>query len=260
MVVQRKPSPGRPPPLIRRYQPSADPAGARARVFLLAERRLVRASLKALLAEVPQVTVIGEASVGPEAMEIALRQESDVVLVDVAGGHPWDEPALSALQAGRSRLGVILTSVERHAIELVLWAISGAARACLARVAGREHLQAALGHVTGGRSYLCKAFAPLARACGRAIAADASTQRLASLSHRERWVLVLAAHGHTNDAMASTLGISPGTARTHRHHLMDKLGIHNQADLVRAALDLGLAADDGHVERVSAHSLVRTIP
>ena len=70
--------------------------------------------------------------------------------------------------------------------------------------------------------------------------ADPPRPPVPALSPRERQVLELLAHGHTNREVADRLSLSVKTVETHRARLSDKLGLHPRADLVRLAIDLGL--------------------
>jgi two-component system, NarL family, response regulator NreC len=66
------------------------------------------------------------------------------------------------------------------------------------------------------------------------------TDRFDTLSEREREVFQLLVEGHTNKSMAEVLGVSPATVETHRGHILEKLGLHSAADVVRYAARRGL--------------------
>jgi DNA-binding NarL/FixJ family response regulator len=202
------------------------------RVLLADDHAILRAGLRMLLEAQPDMAVVAEAADGEEAVRRATGTRPDVAVVDLT------MPGLSGVETlERLRREVPATRL----LVLTMHDDPGYARLALAagaaghvvKDAGSGELLAAIRAVHGGRTFVHvgahpRPSAPAARAPGPA------------LSPRERQVLELLAHGHTNREVADRLSLSVKTVETHRARLSDKLGLRSRADLVRLAIDLGL--------------------
>jgi len=208
-------------------------------VVVVADHRVLRESLHALLAGEPSLRVVGEAADGAQAAEIASQLVPDVLLVHLL------VPALAGIDLiRRLKRSKVATRV------VVLSAAADEARAAEAMASGAD------GYVLGSASAaeLVEAIREVA-AGGRYLSPPLTEQQLerytlrashtgadlyASLTARERQVLELAAQGLRNREIAERLGISPRTAESHRAKVMSKLGLRREADLVRFALRHGI--------------------
>lgn len=197
---------------------------------------VVRQGVKTVLEAEPDFRLVGEAGSGPEAAQLVERMKPDVLVIDVM------MPGLNGLQVAfqvsqrAPETRVIMLSI--YANEgYVLEALRNGASGYVLKDASPADLIHAVREVVAGRRYLSP---PLS---DRVI--DAYVRRSEAtpldlydtLTPREREVLHLAAEGETNAAMAARLGISPRTVETHRTHLMRKLGLRSQTDLIRYALE-----------------------
>ena len=212
-------------------------------VVLAEDHHVVRQGLRALLESTPDLLVIGEAADGPAAVEITLRLDPDVLILDlVMPGNGLDALRQITQQAPRTRVVVL----SMHASEAyVVEALKGGASAYVLKDATASDLVRAVREVAAGRRYLSP---PLSE---RAI--DAYTSRAMAttgepheaLTARESEVLRLAARGLSVQQIALELSISPRTAETHRANFMRKLGLHSQTDVVMYAIRHGIlpAAD-----------------
>jgi two-component system, NarL family, response regulator NreC len=204
-------------------------------IVLADDHHIVRQGLRALLEAEPDFRVIGEAGDGLEAASLVERLQPDVLVLDLV------MPGLSGLEVTRQvrqrapRTHVLILSM--HADEAyVLEALRNGAAGYILKNSSPADLVLAVREVTAGRRYLGP---PLSEH-----AIEAYTQKIRAapldpyetLTTREREVLHLAAVGHGNAAIAARFGISPRTVETHRAHLMNKLSLHNQAELIRYAL------------------------
>ncbi len=203
------------------------------RVLLADDHAILRAGLRMLLDAQPDMAVVAEASDGEEALQRAAASRPDVAIVDLT------MPGLSGVETlERLRREVPATRL----LVLTMHDDPGYARLTLAagasghviKDAESAELLAAIRAVHRGRTFV---------QVGAAAAAPAPPLHPAAapaLSPRERQVLELLAHGHTNRAVAARLTLSVKTVETHRARLSEKLGLHSRADLVRLAIDLGL--------------------
>ncbi|MFD9031904.1 response regulator [Streptomyces sp. NPDC059567] len=183
----------------------------------------------------PGFEVLGEASGGVEAVELALRLDPDVVLMDLRmpGGNGVDAIAELTRRGARSRV-LVLTTYDTDTDTLP--AIEAGATGYLLKDAPREELFAAVRAAAEGRTVLSPAVASRLVSRVRAPAAPVDE----SLSAREREVLELVAKGTSNRAIAAELFISEATVKTHLTHIYGKLGVKDRAAAVAVAYDRGI--------------------
>jgi len=209
------------------------------RLVLADDHPVVRKGLRALLEAEPDFRVAGEAADGLEAVKLIEQQRPDVLIVD------WMMPGLGGLEVIRQARNrspqtrcVVLSM---HANEAyVLEALKNGASGYVLKEESHAAMVEAVRAVSAGRRYLSP---PLSEKIierflsGGEAAAEDSYEKL---TDREREVLHLAAEGRTNSEIADRLCVSPRTVETHRAHLMQKLGLKNQTELIRFALRRGI--------------------
>jgi DNA-binding NarL/FixJ family response regulator len=225
--------------------PASPPAPPPIKVLLADDERLLRSGLKVLLDVEDDITVVGEATNGAEAVERARAARPDVVLMDIR------MPKLDGIQAttqitrtrGLERVRIlILTTYDTDAN--VFDALQAGASGFLLKDAGPAEFLHAIRVVAAGEALLAPRitrrligqFTTLRTAAGTAEA------RLAVLTGRERDVLALVGRGLSNDEIGAELFLSPATARTHVSHAMAKLGARDRAQLVVIAYQTGLVS------------------
>jgi len=213
------------------------------KIALADDHHVVRQALRLLLETEPQFAVVGEASDGLEAVSLAERLKPDVLVLDLMmpglGGNEVTEQVVKRSPNTR----VVLLSMhvnEAHVLEALRKGASGFVR----KDATAADLIRAIRDVAGGHLYLSPPFSDKAIQAYRQRAEAAATDPYDSLSLREKEVLHLAAEGLGNTELGRRLGISPRTAETHRAHVMRKLGLHRQVDVVRYALRRGILPPD----------------
>jgi DNA-binding NarL/FixJ family response regulator len=207
-------------------------------LVLADDHRIVRQGLRALLAMESDVRLVGEAADGLEAVRLVTRLKPDILVLDLM------LPGLSGLEVARRvveqspRTRVVVLSM--HANEAyVAEALRAGAVAYVLKDSGAEELMRAVREAFAGRRYLSPSIseqAVLAYSPKGSIAPDPLT----TLTDREKEVLQLTAEGHSGNAIARRLFISPRTVESHRTNLMRKLGVRNQKELVRYAAQRGI--------------------
>lgn len=223
------------------------PATAPIKVLLADDEGLVRSGFKVLLDVEDDITVVGEATNGAEAVERARAARPDVVLMDVR------MPKLDGIQAttqitgtrGLERVRIlILTTYDTDAY--VFEALQAGASGFLLKDAGPAELLHAIRVVAAGEALLAPRITRrlISQFTAQRTAAKAAEDRLAVLTGREREVLALVGRGLSNDEIGAELFLSPATARTHVGHAMAKLCARDRAQLVVIAYQTGLVSPD----------------
>lgn len=209
------------------------------RVALADDHALVRAGIRALLEELPDVEVVGEAADGAGALSLLAAQKPDVMLLDVSMPGPSGLSILSE---------ALRTSPDTRVIMLSMYAEPGyvaeaerqGALGYVLKDASLEELAAALRAARTDGFYLSQALAERVRRRPGRGPDGARGELLARLTTRQREVLVLIAQGRANKEIAAELGLSTKTVETHRAELMDRLGLRDVPSLVRFAIMCGL--------------------
>jgi two-component system, NarL family, response regulator LiaR len=212
------------------------------RVLIVDDHTIVRKGIRALLAEIAGIDVVGEAADGQEAIVQADRLRPDVILMDLA------MPRMNGIEATRqikdrqpeSRI-LVMTSFATD--EKVLPAIKAGALGYLLKESAPEDLVKAIHQIQRGESSLHPVIArrvlqELAHPSDRPATTD-------PLTEREVEVLSLVAQGLSNQDIAAQLYITPATVRTHVSNIMSKLYLANRVQAALYALREGLATLDG---------------
>jgi DNA-binding NarL/FixJ family response regulator len=208
-------------------------------IVLADDHRIVRQGLRVLLTAEADFHVIGEADDGREALELVRRLNPDVLVLDLMMPGLNGLEVARQLNKGASPVGVVVLSM--HDDEgFVLEALANGVSAYVLKDSNSSDLIQAVREVAAGRRYLSPPLSDRAIETYQQMAKIGTMDRHETLTTREREVLQLSAEGYTNSEIAARLGISTRTAETHRSHLMQKLGLHTQSDLLRYALRRGI--------------------
>lgn len=211
----------------------------RLRVLLAEDQTILRHSLKALIANEPDLEVVGEAGNGEEALELASALCPDVVVMDVSMPRMDGVRATAAIKRACPEVKVLVLSVHetRSQIRRVLQA--GASGYVVKRSAAEELIQAVHAVAVKG-VYLDPIVAAKLVGGTKAPVPDQSVHE--SLSEREAAVLRLIALGYANKEIAAQLDLSVKTVETFKARSMQKLGLRGRVDIVRHAMDCGWLA------------------
>ena len=204
------------------------------RILLADDHPIVRQGVRVLL-EREGFEIVGEATDGREAVQIAHATRPDVALLDVTMPH------LNGLDAGRELLRtgdashVILLTMHTEAHQ-VASALRAGVRGYVLKTQAAEDLVRAIHEVMRGKTFLSPSVAAVV------VEGYLSGEKAPNdpLAPRERQVLQLVAEGRTSKEVAVVLGVSVKTAESYRAHVMEKLAIHDTAGLVRYAIRRGL--------------------
>ncbi len=206
-------------------------------VLLVDDHNIVRQGLKALLAAEEDLTIVAEAQSGREAVRLASTLRPEIVIMDLAMPllNGW-EATRQILKALPSAKVIILSTY--HGDEHIQQAIAAGAAAYLIKQTAAADLVKAIHEVRNGNAYFSPAIAERLREKTFQPSAADGTGKPAEveLTPREAEVLQLIAEGFANKQIAGELGLSVKTVEKHRQQVMNKLGIHDTAGLVRHAV------------------------
>jgi DNA-binding NarL/FixJ family response regulator len=208
------------------------------RVLLADDHALVRAGIRALLAKMPSVDVIGETGNGRETMDVVKKLRPDIVLLDISMAELGGLEVLPRIAREFPSTKVLILSGYANE-EYVLRALHCGASGYLVKDAAAEELGLAIKAVAQGQTYLSPSVSQtvvenyLQRAAG-------GEGPYKQLTDRQREILQLIAEGKNTKEIAHLLEISIKTAEAHRLQLMNRLDIHDVAGLVRYAIRTGL--------------------
>jgi two-component system response regulator NreC len=201
------------------------------RVLLADDHGVVRKGLRFLLEQQCGMSVAGEAADGREAVRMAEELNPAVIVMDIA------MPLLNGIEATAQILkkhpgiGVIMLSMHSDEGYLVR-ALSAGAKGYLLKDSAEDDLVQAVQAVAAGRPFFSPRIAQtLLDDYVRSLQQRGVDDSFHLLTDREKEVLQLLAEGKTNKEVATVLNVSPYTVETHRTNLMQKLGLHNTAEL-----------------------------
>ncbi|TMA25144.1 MAG: response regulator transcription factor [Deltaproteobacteria bacterium] len=208
------------------------------RLLLADDHTLVRAGMRALLSELPDVEVVAETGDGREALRLISEQKPDIALVDIS------MPGLNGLEVAarvtKDQPATRVLIVSMHSDdEYVRRAMLAGAAGYLLKNAHRSELEMALRAVARGDCWLSPAVSKQVIAAMNHGSSLAGTP-LEVLTPRQREVLQLIAEGLSTKEIAQRLQLGVKTVETHRTELMERLRIHGVAGLVRYAIRVGL--------------------
>jgi DNA-binding NarL/FixJ family response regulator len=212
------------------------------RILIADDHPLVRAGIRALLAEIPGLVVVAEAGDGRAALVAVASSRPDLILTEIAMPIMDGLELASRVTRDFPEIRTIILSMHSEE-EYLVQAVRAGAVGYLRKESDSAELRLAIEAVARGEAYLSPT-ASQHRGAGPLVRHGGAVRPPAALSPRQREILRLIASSQTTKAMARTLGISVKTVETHRAQLMQRLQIFDVAGLVRYALRHGLATLD----------------
>jgi DNA-binding NarL/FixJ family response regulator len=207
------------------------------RILVVDDHPVVRMGLSSCLSDHAQVSVVGEASNGEEAVLKARELSPDLVLMDIDMPGMNGLVAADALRNENPKIKVLVLSMHSQP-DNVMRIFQAGARGFVLKHAPADELLKAIQAVDSGETFFSPDVARLA--LNQLVRGGGEVPKGSLVSDRERDVLVAIAQGLSNKEIASRLNLGVRTVETHREHIMDKLNIHSIAGLTRFAVAKGL--------------------
>jgi DNA-binding NarL/FixJ family response regulator len=203
---------------------------------------IVRQGLRHLLEVESEFRVVGEAEDGIKALQLIERLKPDILVLDMM------MPSLNGLEVLRriKKISPITRTIilsMQSADAYVLEALKYGAAGYVLKETGPSELVNAVHEVIQGNQYLSPKLSERLQTSGPRIM-DAPPDAYQTLTSREREILQMTVEGRTSQEIAEKLVISPRTIEVHRSNIMNKLGLHNQTELIRFAIKRGILPMD----------------
>ena len=211
-------------------------------ILVVDDHPIVRQGLRRLLEVESEFRVVGEAEDGIEALQLIERLKPDILVLDMM------MPSLNGLEVLRRIKNIspttrtIILSMQ-SADAYVFESLKNGAAGYVLKETGPSELVNAVREVIQGNWYLSAKLSERLQASGQTIV-DTPSDAYETLTAREREILQMTVEGGTSQEIGEKLMISPRTIEVHRSNLMNKLGLHNQTELIRFAIKRGILSLD----------------
>jgi len=206
------------------------------RLVVVDDHALFRRGLVSLLADLPEIRVVGEAGDGHEALDVIQEVKPDVILMDVNMPGMDGIQTVQALREKKSKTPILMLTISDEDNDLIGALIAGA-NGYLLKNAEPSELREAILLLAQGKSVLSP---DVTATVLKALARGQPASSTGPLSDRELEVLYCLAQGQTTTQIASNLFISENTVKTHIRHILEKLESSNRTEAVSKAIQMGL--------------------
>ena len=208
------------------------------RLVLADDHGLVRSGIRALLEQMPGVTVAGEAADGLEALQLVENLRPELALLNISMPGINGIELAQRIRKHHPHTRVIVLSLHADE-EYVRRAFAAGAAGYIVKTAARDELELAIRAVARGDIWIDPSISKTVIEALRH--GESPSEAFELLTPRQRQVLQLVAEGHSSKQIADELGLSVKTVESHRAQLMRRLGVDTVAGLVRAAIRLGIS-------------------
>ncbi len=213
---------------------------AKKRILIVEDHTLLRAGIKSLLSQDPDLEIVGEADNGRDAVRAIEGLSPDLVLTDLSMPGMNGIEAITDIKRRYPKTLVLVLTVHK-ADEYIHESLRAGADGYILKDATHDELRIAIRSVLNGKTYLSPDISK--KVITGYLGTDKHTTHTTAwetLTHREREVLKLVAEGHPNKYIADYFCLSVKTVEKHRSNLMKKLDLHNASMLTAYAIEKGL--------------------
>lgn len=202
------------------------------RILIVDDHEVVREGVKRIFSQDPGTAVFGEAGAAPDALKFVREQDWDVVVLDLSLGGRDGLELLKELKQIRPKLPVVILSMHSEE-QYARRAFKAGAAGYVTKDSSRAELAEAVNRVAAGGKYVTPA---LAEKLIVDLAGESDRLPHETLSDREFEVMRLIASGKALTEIAAMLSLSDKTISTYRARVLEKMGLHNNAELIRYAI------------------------
>lgn len=212
----------------------------RQRILLVEDHTLLRHGVKAMLAEDPDLEVVGESDNGRDAVHLAGSLSPKLILMDLSMPGTNGMEAIAQIKKRYPEIRILVLTVHKDE-EYIRESLRAGADGYVLKHATRDELMLAVHSLLNGKTYLSPDVANSV-VSGYLDGRNGGSEQtpFETMTQREREVLKLIAEGHPNKHIATYLCVSVKTVEKHRSNLMKKLGLHNAAALTAFAIEKGM--------------------
>jgi two-component system, NarL family, invasion response regulator UvrY len=206
------------------------------RIAICDDHEIVRQGIKKIMIDEDDIEVSAEAANGREALDIARRDQCDVMLLDISMPDQNGIDTLRTIKQGQPELPVLMLSgyaAKEYAVNLLKMGADG----YLGKDCDTEEITKAIRMVAGGQRYISSAVGDM---LAKSFSDDSVLGNHTELSDREFQVFLRLAKGELVSEIAGHLFLSVKTISTYRTRVMEKMGLHSNSDLTRYAMRNGL--------------------
>jgi DNA-binding NarL/FixJ family response regulator len=214
------------------------------RILIVEDNTLLRAGLRALLAQEPDIEIVGEADNGPDALRLISTLAPDLVLMDLTMPRTNGIEAIAEIKQCNRNTKILVLTLHR-AEEYIHQSLKAGADGYILKDATHDELRVAIRSVLNGKTYLSPDISSVVISGYLGSGKNAGvTSAWETVTNRERQVLKLVAEGCPNKSIAGHLSLSVKTVEKHRSNLMKKLDLHNASMLTAFAIAKGLVVNE----------------
>jgi two-component system, NarL family, response regulator NreC len=211
-------------------------------IIVVDDHPIVRQGLRHLLETESEFRVVGEAEDGIEALQLVEQIKPDVLVLDMMMPSLNGLEVLRRIKKSSPVTRTIILSMQ-SADAYVLESLKNGAVGYVLKETGPSELVNAVRQVVQGNQYLSAKLSERLKTSSHKMM-DTSSDAYETLTAREREILQMTVEGRTSHEIGEKLTISPRTIEVHRSNFMNKLGLHNQAELIRFAIKRGILQMD----------------
>jgi DNA-binding NarL/FixJ family response regulator len=211
------------------------------KVLIVDDHEIMREGMSALLRKYSQFEVVGQATDGRQALEMASQLKPDVIIMDVGMPNLNGVDATKKLISMYPDLKIMALSAHSDGA-IVAKMIKAGASGYMLKESAFDELIEGLNTLLDGKTFLCNKISKVVFSDYVGMVTNPKAKSGDGLSSREREVLQLVAEGNTTKEIAEVLKLSTKTIDSHREHIMEKLGIRNIAGLTKYAIREGLTS------------------
>jgi len=205
-------------------------------ILIVDDHLIVREGIKRIINDVPDMSIVAEASNGNDAMELILKNNYDIILMDISMPGLNGLQTLKLIRKHNNKLRVLMLSMHSEE-QYAMRSIKAGAYGYMTKEIAAEQLVTAIRKINNGRKFISNEVAELLT---KDLYHNDDKEPHEYLSDREFEILKMIAKGQTIKAIAKELILSPKTISTYRSRILEKLNVNNNSDIIHYVIDYNL--------------------